>query len=72
MVQTEPGLALAKDAFAKARPGYHPITTASVEKLIAEAKPAPATKVAPAPAVDEDGADADTTTPEQGGDAPVN
>ena len=72
LVQTEPGLALAKDAFAKARPGYHPITTASVEKLIAEAKPAPAPKVAPAPAVDEDGADADTTTPEQGGDAPVN
>ncbi|MCA0393264.1 MAG: M1 family metallopeptidase [Proteobacteria bacterium] len=72
LVQTEPGLALAKDAFAKARPGYHPITTASVEKLIAEAKPAPAPKVAPAPAVDEDGADADTATPEQGGDAPVN
>ena len=35
----EMGLALAKDAFAKARPGYHPITTGSVEKVIAEAKP---------------------------------
>ncbi|MCD9027200.1 M1 family metallopeptidase [Luteimonas sp. BDR2-5] len=48
LVQTEPGLALAKEIFARARPGYHPITTASVEKLIAEAKPAPA----PAPAAD--------------------
>ena len=49
MVQTEPGLALAKDAFAKARPGYHPITTGSVEKVIAEAKPKPAPVAAPAP-----------------------
>ena len=72
LVQTEPGLALAKDAFAKARPGYHPITTGSVEKVIAEAKPAPAPQVVPAPAVDGDGVDADGTAPEQGGDAPVN
>src|SRR5690606_15456125 len=42
LVQTEAGLALAKDAFDKARPGYHPITTGSVEKVIAEAKPKPA------------------------------
>ncbi len=53
LVQTEPGLALAKDAFAKARAGYHPITIGSVEKVIAEAKPKPAPVVAPAPASDE-------------------
>ncbi len=67
LVQTEPGLALAKDAFAKARPGYHPITTGSVEKVIAEAKPAPAPQAAPA--ADEGGIDADGTAPEQGGGA---
>jgi len=72
LVQTEPGLALAKDAFAKARPGYHPITTGSVEKVIAEAKPAPVPQVVPAPAVDADGVDADGTAPEQGGGAPTN
>ncbi|TWT20414.1 M1 family metallopeptidase [Luteimonas marina] len=48
LVKTEPGMALAKDAFAKARPGYHPITTASVEKVIAEAKPVPAPVLVPA------------------------
>ncbi len=47
LVQTEPGLALAKQIFATARPGYHPITTGSVEKLINEAKPAPAPAPAP-------------------------
>lgn len=54
LVQTEPGLALAKQIFATARPGYHPITTGSVEKLINEAKPAPAPAPAPAetPAAD--------------------
>ena len=41
LVQTEAGLALAKDVFAKAKPGYHPITTGSVQKVIDEAKPAP-------------------------------
>jgi leukotriene-A4 hydrolase len=50
LVQTEPGLALARDAFAQARPGYHPITTASVERIIAEARPRPAPVAAPAPA----------------------
>ncbi|HRO28658.1 MAG TPA: leukotriene A4 hydrolase C-terminal domain-containing protein, partial [Luteimonas sp.] len=53
LVKTEAGLALAKDAFEKARPGYHPITTASVEKVIAEAKPAPS----PAPVAPEAEAD---------------
>jgi leukotriene-A4 hydrolase len=47
LVQTEPGLALAREAFARARPGYHPITTASVERVIAEAKPRPAPVAAP-------------------------
>jgi len=47
LVQTEPGLALARQIFETARPGYHPITTGSVEALIAGAKPAPA-PVAPA------------------------
>ncbi|MCD9006090.1 M1 family metallopeptidase [Luteimonas sp. XNQY3] len=56
LVQTEAGLALAKQIFATARPGYHPITTGSVEKLISEAKPAPA------PAPDEASA-ADTAEP---------
>ena len=72
LVRTEPGLALAKEAFARARPGYHPITTGSVEKVIAEAKPAPAPQVAPAPATDADGVDADGTAPDQGSTAPAN
>ena len=46
LVETQDGLALAKAAFEQARPGYHPITTASVEKVIAEARPA----ASPAPA----------------------
>ena len=41
LVATEAGLAFAKEQLEAARPGYHPITTGSVEKLIAEAKPAP-------------------------------
>src|SRR5690606_18020664 len=55
LVQTEDGLALAKAVFAKARPGYHPITTASVQKVIDEAKPTAATAK---PADTEAGADA--------------
>jgi len=51
LVETPDGLALAKRAFEQARPGYHPITTASVEKVIAEARPA-----APAPPRPDDGA----------------
>ena len=34
--------ALAEETFAKAKPGYHPITTGSVEETIAKAKAAPA------------------------------
>jgi leukotriene-A4 hydrolase len=49
LVQSEAGLALAKQVFEKARPGYHPITTGSVQKVINEAKPAtgPAAAVTP-------------------------
>ncbi|MCD7098321.1 M1 family metallopeptidase [Stenotrophomonas sp. MMGLT7] len=38
LVKTPEGLAFAKDAFAKARPGYHPITTGSVQEMIAKAE----------------------------------
>jgi aminopeptidase N len=38
LVKTPAGLKLAQDTFAKARPGYHPITTESVEKAIAKAQ----------------------------------
>jgi len=59
LVKTEPGLALAKDAFAKARPGYHPITTASVEKVIAEAKPVPVPVLVPVSEEPQDAAAAE-------------
>lgn len=49
LAQTEAGLALAKQVFEKAKPGYHPITTGSVQKVIDEAKPAPSPVAAPAP-----------------------
>lgn len=38
LVQTPEGLKLAEDTFAKAKPGYHPITTGSVEGVIAKAR----------------------------------
>ncbi len=41
LLKTPEGLAFAKAAFAKAKPGYHPITTASVEDMIAKAEAAP-------------------------------
>ncbi|HBK46345.1 MAG TPA: aminopeptidase [Xanthomonadaceae bacterium] len=37
LVKTPEGLAFARDAFAKARAGYHPITTVSVEEMLAKA-----------------------------------
>ena len=49
LVKTTDGLEFAKDVFAKAKPGYHPITTGSVEKTIAEAKSTAATVPAAAP-----------------------
>jgi leukotriene-A4 hydrolase len=42
LVKTPEGLKLAEATFAKARPGYHPITTGSVEAVIAKAKQPPA------------------------------
>ncbi|HVR80934.1 MAG TPA: M1 family metallopeptidase [Luteimonas sp.] len=38
LVKTSEGLAFAKDVFAKAKPGYHPITTGSVAAEIAKAQ----------------------------------
>jgi leukotriene-A4 hydrolase len=43
LVKTPLGMAFAQDVFAKARPGYHPITTASVAAAIAKAQ-APAAR----------------------------
>ena len=44
LVQTPEGLAVAREVLERARPGYHPITTASVEQVIASA---PATSASP-------------------------
>ncbi|MFT4197491.1 MAG: M1 family metallopeptidase [Pseudoxanthomonas sp.] len=41
LAKTPEGLAFARETFAKARPGYHPITTASVEALLAKAEAGP-------------------------------
>ncbi|WP_147653813.1 M1 family metallopeptidase [Vulcaniibacterium gelatinicum] len=38
LAKTPEGLKFAEEVFARARPGYHPITTASVEAVIAKAK----------------------------------
>ncbi|HVI24890.1 MAG TPA: M1 family metallopeptidase [Xanthomonadaceae bacterium] len=46
LVKTPEGLAFAKEVFAQAKPGYHPITTATVAALIAKAEKT----AAPAPA----------------------
>ena len=37
LVKTPDGLAFAREAFERARPGYHPITTGSVEATLAKA-----------------------------------
>lgn len=39
LVKTPEGLAFAKAAFDKARPGYHPITTGSVQDMLSKAQP---------------------------------
>jgi len=53
MVETAAGLELARSTLERARPGYHPITTASVERIIAGAKPEPSQAAdAEAPAAD--------------------
>jgi len=38
LAKTPEGLAFARETFARAQPGYHPITTASVEALLAKAE----------------------------------
>jgi aminopeptidase N len=40
LVKTPDGLAFAQESFARAKPGYHPITTASVEALLAKSSEA--------------------------------
>ena len=50
LVKTPDGLAFAQETFARAKPGYHPITTGSVQETIANAKPvAPADAAASPP-----------------------
>ncbi len=55
LAATTDGLAFSKEIYAKAKPGYHPITSGSVEKVIAEAKPkpSPAPAATPAPVTDD-------------------
>jgi len=40
LVKTPEGLAFAQEIFAKAKPGYHPITTGTVEEMLAKAQAA--------------------------------
>ncbi|HTA66121.1 MAG TPA: leukotriene A4 hydrolase C-terminal domain-containing protein, partial [Xanthomonadaceae bacterium] len=40
LAKTQEGLAFAKDTFAKAKPGYHPITAGAVQDILDKAKPA--------------------------------
>lgn len=65
LVTTTDGLQFAKDVFTKARPGYHPITTASVQALIDRAQPtAPSAASTAAPATtDATDATKPTATP---------
>lgn len=53
LVQTPEGLALAREVLERARPGYHPITTVSVEQVIARAQP----EVGEAPAAESPAAE---------------
>ncbi|HWO23700.1 MAG TPA: M1 family metallopeptidase [Kofleriaceae bacterium] len=48
LVATPDGLDFARKIFARARPGYHPITAASVEALVTAALTAPRSPAAPA------------------------
>ncbi len=53
LAKTTDGLAFAQGVFAKARPGYHPITTGSVETVLTEARPtgaSPSAAAEPTPA----------------------
>ena len=49
LVKTPEGLQFAKEVFDRARPGYHPITTASVQSTLDKAAPAGAPVQAPDP-----------------------
>ena len=40
LAKTQDGLVFAKDTFAKAKPGYHPITAGAVQDILDKAKPA--------------------------------
>jgi len=52
LVKTPEGLAFAKEVFARAEPGYHPITTGSVRAMLDKAAaPEPQASVAPTPSV---------------------
>src|SRR5690606_15827600 len=53
LVATATGLQFAREQLEAARPGYHPITTTSVERVIAQANPAPGSGVPLAPAAFE-------------------
>ena len=66
-MKTPEGLAFAREVFERARPGYHPITTASVEAVLAKAgaiAAASASASAPAPAQPEQ-AQPEQAQPEQ-------
>jgi leukotriene-A4 hydrolase len=69
LVKTEPGLAMAREIFAKAKPGYHPITSGSVQKVIDEAKPAPAPLASAPPPPLPEAAPAKENTPTSAVDA---
>ncbi len=56
LVATEGGLAFARQVFAKAKPGYHPITTGSVQDAIDTAKPADLPAAAAQPGATPDAA----------------
>jgi hypothetical protein len=70
LVQTPEGLAVAREVLERARPGYHPITTASVEQVIASSPAASASPpVSPVlEGVPEPGAE-DDAEPEAADDA---
>ena len=74
LVASTEGLAFAREVFARAKPGYHPITTGSVEAMIAGAQPverapAPTTEIAkpvePTPSKTRDPADPTAPAPKR-------
>lgn len=72
LAQTTDGLAFARQVFDKARPGYHPITTGSVEALLSKAAPtAESPKEAPAPAAPRAAKPADGVHGDGTGGAPA-